>query len=308
MKNPILVVSLALFLCFAFQKNETTGIVDVEGAKLHYIIGGNGVPCLVLGHPIVYPRTFSKSLRQNIKFIFLGLRHDAQSENSMETGKIMLETYMKDIEHARHTLGLDKIAVLGHSGHGMMALEYARKYPQNTSHVIMIGTPPLMNEVYRKAMDEYWEKQASDERKMILKRNLEQLPKDKLDSMTPSRRYISTYLAYTPRIWYNPNYDFTWGFEGYEYDMDVLNRVWGEVLAAYNIAAVSGEIKTPVFLAMGKHDYVAPHYLWDGCREKWPSLTFFFFEKSGHWPMLEEQELFDKKLVEWIKTLKRGAE
>lgn len=304
MKKRLLAGSLVLLLCFTFgfEKNETTGIINVEGAKLHYVIEGTGIPCMVLGHPIIYPRTFSSNLRQSIKFIFLGLRHDAQSENSIETGKITLATYIKDIEHARHTLDLDKIAVLGHSGHGMMALEYARTYPQNTSHVIMIGTPPVMNEEYRKALDEYWEKQVSDERKTIFKRNWDQLTRDKLEPMTPSRRYISSYLASAPKIWYNPAYDFAWGFEGYEYNMDVLNRVWGEVLKAYDIIKISAQIKTPAFLAVGKHDYVAPYYLWDNCQDKMPNLSYHLFERSGHWPMLEEQELFDQKLMDWIKN------
>jgi pimeloyl-ACP methyl ester carboxylesterase len=29
--------------------------------------------------------------------------------------------------------------------------------------------------------------------------------------------------------------------------------------------------------------------------------SYNLFEKSGHFPMVEEQELFDKKLIEWIK-------
>jgi pimeloyl-ACP methyl ester carboxylesterase len=31
-----------------------------------------------------------------------------------------------------------------------------------------------------------------------------------------------------------------------------------------------------------------------------PDLSYNLFEKSGHFPMVEEQELFDQKLVEWI--------
>jgi proline iminopeptidase len=293
---------LLLSLGYGLEQNETSGIINVQGAKLHYIIQGTGTPCVVLGLPTIYIRIFSQKLRASFKFIFLSLRHDAQSENSMELGKITLDTYVDDINQARLTLGLDKIVVLGHSGHGMMALEYAHKYPQNTSHVIMMGTPPFMNQAFYKAGDEFWKNQASDERKMILKQNREKLTKDALSKMTPNGRFIKSVLANVPMAFYDPKYDFSWGFESYEYNIDVLNRVWGEVLTTYDVAKVLGQIATPVFLALGKSDYGVPYILWDNLKDKFPNLSYNLFEKSGHYPMLEEQPLFDRKLVDWIKS------
>ena len=304
MKNPLLVVSLVLLVCFAYGslQKETSGVINVEGAMLHYLIQGNGTPCLVLGASTPSVRTFSQKLRQNLKLIFLGLRHDAQSESSMEINKITLDTYLSDIEQARSTLGLKKVAVLGHSGHGLMALGYARKYPQNTSHLIMIGTPPYGDEKYAKATGEYWEKQGSAERKTILKQNREKLTKDKLNKMTPMERFTNEFLANAPLYFYDAKYDSAWIFEGFEYNLEVLNHVWGKVLADNGLDKVQGKITTPVFLALGKYDYVSPYYLWDSMKDKFLNLSYNLFEKSGHFPMLEEQELFDKKLVDWIKS------
>lgn len=301
MKNPILVVSLVLLLClaFGFQQEEPSGIINVEGAKLHYLIQGNGIPCVILGASALYVRLFSQKLRENLKLIFLGLRHDAQSESSMEINKITFDTYLNDIEQARSTLGLKKIAVLGHSGHGLMALGYARKYPQNTSHVIMIGTPPYMNEEFEKAVGENWEKQSSDERKMVLKQNREKLAEDKLDKMTPNQRFINEFSANAPIYFYDAKYDPAWIFEGFEYNMDVLNHVWGKVLVENGLDKVQGKISIPAFLALGKYDF--PYCLWDPMKDKFSDLSYNLFEKSGHFPMLEEQELFDQKLTDWIK-------
>jgi proline iminopeptidase len=305
MKKLLCVVSLVLLVCFAYglQQKETSGVINVEGAKLHYIIQGNGIPCLVLGASPLYIRVFSQNLRQNLKFIFLGLRHDAQSENSMEINKITLDTYLNDIEQARSTLGLEKVAVLGHSGHGLIALGYARKYPQHTSHLIMIGTPPVMNEEYSKATEEYWETQASAERKLILKQNSEELTEDELNKMTPMGRFISTYVANAPMYFYNPKYDGSWIFKDHIFNLDVLDHVWGKVLSQNGLDKVHGKISTPVFLALGKYDFVVPYYLWDDAmRGKLSNLSNNLFEKSGHFPMVEERELFDKKLTDWVKS------
>jgi proline iminopeptidase len=69
----------------------------------------------------------------------------------------------------------------------------------------------------------------------------------------------------------------------------------------YDIAK-GQSVDTPVFLAIGRDDYQVPYSLWDNERTKLPRLSYNLFEKSGHYPMLEEQELFDKKLLEWIRS------
>jgi proline iminopeptidase len=60
----------------------------------------------------------------------------------------------------------------------------------------------------------------------------------------------------------------------------------------------------PVLLALGRYDYlVPPAYLWEGVRDKFSNLTIRIFEKSSHAPHLEEPELFDKELLEWLFNL-----
>lgn len=56
-----------------------------------------------------------------------------------------------------------------------------------------------------------------------------------------------------------------------------------------------------VFLAVGRYDYGILYCLWDDEKDKLPKLCYNMFKKSGHYPMFEEQALFDKKLIDWIK-------
>ncbi len=62
------------------------------------------------------------------------------------------------------------------------------------------------------------------------------------------------------------------------------------------------QIKTPAFFALGRYYYVCPYYLWDDVKDKLPNLSCNLFENSGHYSMLEKQELFGKKLIEWISS------
>jgi proline iminopeptidase len=50
------------------------------------------------------------------------------------------ENLTADAEALRQMLGFDKWAVLGHSFGGMVALEYALRYPQSLSHLVLMDT------------------------------------------------------------------------------------------------------------------------------------------------------------------------
>ena len=105
--------------------------------------------------------------------------------------------------------------------------------------------------------------------------------------------------------WYDPTYDCSWMLEGYYANVEVWNHLCNVIMTDYDITK-GDQIKTPVFLSQGQHDYVVPYTLWDDINEKvknkLPNLSYNQFERSGHFPMLEEQELFDKKLIEWISS------
>ncbi len=281
------------------KHQESSGIVPAEGAELHYVIEGKGIPCLVLGHSESARLIWSQGLRNHFKFVFTDLRHDSRSNSSLEISKITLDTYLDDIEKVRQTLGLDKIAVLGHSHHGLMALEYARKYPQNTTHVMMTGCAPY---TAWGAGDEFWESDASDERKNIFNQNWERLPQQVLNQLSPKERQVRTYVAMTPKLLYDPNGDLSYIVDAFENDKDLFLHYQLVILKDYDIAERPGRVERPVFLGIGRYDYVAPYYLWDDRKDVLPNLSYNLFKKSGHFPMVEEGELFDKKLADWAKS------
>lgn len=277
---------------------ESSGVISVEGAELHYVIEGKGIPCLVLGHSESARRIWSQELRNHFKFVFMDLRHEARSNSSLEVSKITLETYLDDIDKVRQTLGLDKTAVFGHSHHGLIALEYARKYPQYTTYVVMTGCTPY---TAWGAGDEFWDSDASNERKMIFEQNWERLPQNLLDQLSPKERQVKTYIAMTPKLLYDPKGDLSNIVDAFENDKDVFLHYQLVILKDYDIAKRPGQVETPVFLAIGRYDYVSPYYLWDDRKDTLPNLSYNLFEKSGHFPMVEERDLFDTRLMEWIK-------
>jgi len=314
MKKLLMVIPLVILLCFTFgcQQGEepaeetkeevTSGAVNVDGFEFTYSIEGTGIPCMVVGSKIFWPRTFSSELRKHLKLIFVDSRFFTPSEKPIELDALTMDTFVDDVEQIRKALGLENMAVLGHSALGLVALEYGKKYPERTSHVIMIGTPPNWNKEYIELRNEFWESDASYERKTILKRNNEELTEDTLSKVSPFKAWALRYIANGPMYWYDPSYDCSWLWEGLDGNMDIISHYFGALLTKHDITQGIEQFTAPVFLALGRYDYAVPYHSWDSVKEKFINLSCNVFEKSGHYPMLEEQELFDKKFLDWIKS------
>ena len=178
--------------------------LNLEGALLTFSTEGTGIPCVVLtGGENIGLKIYSKELKRYIKFIHA----DPKNISKEDVKSITLDTIIDDIEKIRITLGVEKIAVMGHSMFSIVPLEYALKYPERASHAISTGGVPSFSEKSTKASNEYWETDASEERKQILRRNREELTEEVMSKLSPSEAFIRQYTADTPLRFYDPEYD-----------------------------------------------------------------------------------------------------
>jgi proline iminopeptidase len=286
---------------------DKAGIVEVERAQVGYRIEGHGQPCLVVGSSIYYPRVFSQHLREQLQLVFVDLRHFAARDPSFSPDRISIETYLDDIEHVRQTLGLGEVVVIGHSIHGTIGLEYARRYPEHVRGVVAVGAPPHRSDEDPSPSERFWEAHASAERKEILARQLAELTPEVRATLSPADTFVRSYVANGPRYWYDPTYDCSWLWDGVVPDMPAIERLYGELFKTYDLARGPAEITVPVLIAHGRYDYAVPHTLWDERRHKLPQHSYTLFERSGHTPPLEEPEQFDQTLLEWVRGLARSS-
>jgi pimeloyl-ACP methyl ester carboxylesterase len=285
-----------------------TCIVEVEGFRLRYRIEGHGLPCLVVGSAICYPRVFSQELREHLQLVFVDLRHFAASADpSFSPSGISIETYADDVERVRQTLGLGDVVVIGHSIHASLALEYARRYPEHVRGVVAIGGSPSDSNENLAAGVRLWEAEASEERKEILARQLAELTPDVRATLSPADMFVREYVAYGPARWFDPTRDSSWLWEDVVPNMPVTERLFGELFKTYDLAQGPADIKVPVLIAQGRYDYGAPYTLWEEHRHKLPRHTYVLFERSGHFPSLEEPKRFDQTLLAWVHGLESSS-
>jgi proline iminopeptidase len=283
---------------------RAAGTLQAGKYGLRYRIEGAGTPTLVIGSSIYYPRVFSQNLRSHLKLVFLDHRGfcpppDEAGDPAIE---FALDKLLDDCELARKKLDLGKIIVVGHSGHSFMALEYAKKYPENVSHVVMIGIGPDISDSTREITERNWQENASAERKRIMEEKLIGLPDEELAKLSPEEAYMQTYIRNSPRIWFDAGFDCSPFWEGMDLNIEMLNYVWGVLFRDIDITKGLGSLDRPVFLALGRYDFlVPPPTVWDPLQSQFQDLTIRVFEKSGHTPQYEEAELFDREMLAWIQ-------
>jgi proline iminopeptidase len=282
-----------------------SGTISSGQFDLRYRIEGEGPTAIVIGFPDYYPRVFSQNLRSHLRLVFLDHRGSAASPGKVDTAEFALDKILDDIELARETLGLGRVAVIGHSGHAFMALEYAKKYPANVSHVIMIGIAPDLSASSAQAAQANWEKLASPERKSALEENLRNLTDEALAKLPREggQGFIAWYIRSGPMAWYDPGFDATSLWEGVDVNMDMLDYVWGEVFRDIDVTRGLESFDRPVFMVLGRYDFLgAPPSSWEPIKDKFNDLTIRVYEKSGHTPQYEEPEVFDRELLAWMKA------
>lgn len=276
------------------------GTVTANGIDFDYAIEGAGPTCMVVGDATPVERAISDRLRSRLRLAFLGSRMSTPEERTGDVTAVTMDTLVGDIEAMRHALDLGRVCVIGHSISGLLALEYARRYPENVTGVVMHATPPFYNERLAAAVAGFWDTAASAERKAHRQRGREAVPEDSLRRLPPGEAMKLRYVTSAPVYFHDPAYDPAWILEGVTWNVPAWDQLFGSIMPSYDLAD-GPPVRVPVFLALGRDDFAVPFHVWDDAeRRKIPDLTLHLSDRSGHYPMLEEHERFDAALLEWM--------
>ena len=277
------------------------GTIPSGPFQLPYIIEGAGQPAIVIGSARYYQRAFSQGLRNHLRLLFTDHRGFAPSPGQVDRSEFELHKLIDDVEALRQRLGLGRVVVIGHSGHAYLALEYGKKYPEHTSHVVMIGIAPDMSQKSTALAEANYQALADSDRLAAERENTLAVRDEDLANLPPDQVFVRGYVRNAARVWYDPRFDCTSLWQDVTVNMDMFRYVWGTVFAEIDITKGLEEFDRPVFLALGRYDFiVAPPSSWDPFRSKFKNLTVRLFDRSGHTPQFEEPQSFDEELVNWI--------
>lgn len=267
--------------------------VAVNGAELHWSTRGSGVPCIVPCLTGIKPseRLTPPTLTDFFQFIYVDLRGGGKSTGDPST--LTFDVLAADFEAVRRALGFERVAVLGYSILGVLAIEYGRRCPDTVSHVIMAGTPPSgdMPKLVQ-AGTAFFEEDGSEERKTILKENYAKLPPG-----TPPTQAV---FAQAPLRFFDPRFDAMPLFAEADFKPQLFQHVLGPLTANWDVTADTASLRVPILVAHGRYDYVSPYTMWNGIIEALPDATQHVFDRSGHQAFFEEPERFVEVVRGWM--------
>lgn len=124
----------------SFQNNT---IKTSDGVSLFAKISGNGDVCIfVHGGPGAWSESFEKlggnTLEDKLTMCYYDQRGCGKSASAKDNN-YSLDRMVEDIEDIRKNLNTSKVFIMGHSFGGILATEYARKYPQHVQGLILLN-------------------------------------------------------------------------------------------------------------------------------------------------------------------------
>jgi proline iminopeptidase len=277
----------------------------LRGKEWSYHSTGTGIPCLVIGISPLYLSIPSSTLTEKMKFIQVPL-YCEKEHPSFDVSQLTKEDLVTDIDKIRQELGYEKIAIIAHSGNGFIALEYALKFPQHVLFNILIAAMPCWSKEFAAArsnffQNEFFQKNASTERKAALQKSLALFEQQK-QNLSPDEIYVAQSIAMTPLLWLDPNYDTTGLWAKMNVNGIFFNYFFSKIFFGYDNRKEYKNLKTPTFLALGEQDFIFSPSDW-GFAKPINSICMHIFKQSAHYPMPEEQELFDKAVSNWLEKL-----
>ncbi|MEQ5840688.1 alpha/beta hydrolase [Paraburkholderia acidicola] len=127
-----------------------------DGVRLWYREAGqpNGTPVVFLhGGPGEGSQTFARyagpELEPHLRMIYLDQRGSGRSQRPKNSSAYSINRMVLDIEELRLQLGAQRIDIIAHSFGTILALEYAARYPEHVSRLVLASTandmPALMD-------------------------------------------------------------------------------------------------------------------------------------------------------------------
>jgi len=129
-------------------KHETRFCTAPDGVGLAYAIEGDGTPLVKAGNWMTHLdyerqspvwRHWVRELTRGNRLVRYDQRGCGLSDREFD-GEPTLETFVGDLASVVDAAGLERFALLGVSGGGPTAIEYAARNPERVSHLVLYGT------------------------------------------------------------------------------------------------------------------------------------------------------------------------
>lgn len=254
-------------------------MLPIRDVSLFVKVMGHGHPLVLMhGGPGLDHTTLSslEPLADQFTLIFYDHRANGRSTGAAES--MTWENLTADAEALRQSLGFDQWTVLGHSFGGQVALEYALRYPESLSELLLFDT----------CGDVWWYEESAPE--ILRKRGYSAATSEAArrffnGDLRPGevRRTAMRFLrAYFYRLGVRDLPQAA--IAGFHLKMrpDATVFAFGKLLKRWNVMDRLGEIDVPALVLAGRFDFLFPSEHQAILADRLPNAQLEIIERAGH--------------------------
>ena len=276
-------------------------LVENNGLKIWYKVSGNGPVC-ILPSPGWGPgcELYYNSIgefEENFTMVYVDTRGTGHSDRP-EPEQYTTSNFLSDLEAVRKDIHADKIWLIGHSKGGALVLNYAFQHKDKVNGIILIdasggvNTPPeKMQKVMMQKQNEPWFASAAP--------YFSREPESEDDWIAGTKAIMPMFFSTTENFEKNKevlmktslSYD---AFKGQKNWYDCEN----------DLPTILNKIDVPVLIVVGMNDFICGPFVAKYLHRELPDSKLLPIEDAGHFPWMEQPELFFKEVKEFLPKMK----
>ena len=279
------------------MKNWERRILQTSRGKFEVFIKGEGKPICVTHHYSEFNESgdyFANTFTKTHQVILVNLRETGASEKAVEPYQLSFLETIFDLEAIRENLGFEKWGFAGHSTGGMLGIIYGIYYSERLKYNIIVGAAAREYMTFSKDCiyhSEHPKFQRMQELNETLK--LSNLPLEKRKELKIERTKMSLFAPER----YDEFFSLNISKDMSATRMNFFNRE----LQIYDVTRKLEFISVPTLIICGRYDVQCPLMYSIEMDEGIPNSKLVIFEKSNHYPFLEEVERFTEVLDLFLK-------
>ena len=255
--------------------------MSIRGISLFVEVIGNGYPMLLMHGGPGADHASMRSLRpcaDQFTLVFYDHRCNGRSGGE-PVSSMTWENLTADADALREALGFEKWAVLGHSFGGMVALEYALRYPQSLSHLLLVDT----------CGDTWWVRENAPE--LLAKRGFRPAVVETArrfytgqiepDEFMPSMKTLAKAYYHDPSPLLMAREVLTVGIRT-KVQPQAQIFAFSQLLKGWTVMDRLGEIQVPTLVLAGRDDFQFPPEHQAALAAGIPNAHLEIIERAGH--------------------------
>jgi proline-specific peptidase len=273
---------------------------NINNLKIFYEIYGKGPPIILLHGFAMYKEFWIgqiHELSKHFKLITMDNRSCGKSNHPIESYE--MDDLVEDVRGIMDFLKIQKAHLIGHSLGGMVAQNFALKYPHRLDKLVLIATLPKFPggdtsglEMYRNSQISGYKAKLKDPESAFYDKMKQRFTRNFFKSMEKNPKYKFHEIFSTEDLMkMEKNY-------GTSNERDITNL--SNAIAKHNTLNRLNNIKSKTLILVGQKDRMTPVVSSEEMHSKISNSELKIF-KGGHFFPLEEAPEVNKTIIEFLK-------